>query len=64
MNFAAFEPVVIFTLLNVVMALGLYITALSGQLSMATAAIAGVGGFTSAVLTVRVWSARFCRQWW
>lgn len=53
MNFAAFEPVVIFTLLNVVMALGLYITALSGQLSMATAAIAGVGGYTSAVLTVK-----------
>ena len=54
MNFAAFEPVVIFTLLNVVMALGLYITALSGQLSMATAAIAGVGGYTSAVLTVKL----------
>ncbi len=53
MNIAAFEPVVIFTLLNVVMALGLYITALSGQLSMATAAIAGVGGYTSAVLTVK-----------
>jgi len=53
MNFAAFEPIVIFTLLNVVMALGLYITALSGQLSMATAAIAGVGGYTSAVLTVK-----------
>ena len=53
MNFAALEPVVIFTLLNVVMALGLYITAMSGQLSMATAAIAGVGGYLSAVLTVK-----------
>jgi branched-chain amino acid transport system permease protein len=53
MNFASFEPVIIFTLLNVVMALGLYITALSGQLSMATAAIAGVGGYASAVLTVK-----------
>lgn len=53
MNFAALEPVIIFTLLNVVMALGLYITALSGQLSMATAAIAGVGGYLSAVLTVK-----------
>src|SRR5215470_8555077 len=52
MNFASFEPVIIFTLLNVVMALGLYITALSGQLSMATAAIAGVGGYLAAVLTV------------
>ena len=53
MNFAALEPVVIFTLLNVVMALGLYITAMSGQLSMATAAIAGVGGYLSAILTVK-----------
>jgi len=53
MNFASFEPIIIFTLLNVVMALGLYITALSGQLSMATAAIAGVGGYASAVLTVK-----------
>lgn len=57
MNFASLEPVVIFTLLNVVMALGLYITAMSGQLSMATAAIAGVGGYLSAVLTVKFgWS--------
>jgi branched-chain amino acid transport system permease protein len=52
MNLSAIEPVVIFTLLNVVMALGLYVTALSGQLSMATAAIAGVGGYLSAVLTL------------
>jgi ABC-type branched-subunit amino acid transport system permease subunit len=51
MNFASFEPVVIFTLLNVVMALGLNITAMSGQLSMATAAIAGVSGYAAAVLT-------------
>ena len=35
------------------MALGLYITAMSGQLSMATAAIAGVGGYLAAVLTVK-----------
>lgn len=53
MNFASLEPVVIFTLLNAVMALGLYITAMSGQLSMATAAIAGVGGYLSAILTVK-----------
>ena len=38
-------------------ALGLYITAMSGQLSMATAAIAGVGGYLAAVLTVKFgWS--------
>jgi len=53
MNFASMTPVAIFTLLNVAMALGLYITALSGQLSMATAAIAGVGGYLAAVLTVK-----------
>src|SRR5580658_8833244 len=52
-SFGFFEPVVIFTLLNVTMALGLYVTALSGQLSMATAAIAGVGGYLSGVLTVK-----------
>jgi len=53
MNFTSLEPVVIFTLLNVAMVLGLYITAMSGQLSMATAAIAGVGGYLSAILTVK-----------
>ncbi|MBV9826178.1 MAG: branched-chain amino acid ABC transporter permease [Alphaproteobacteria bacterium] len=52
-SFGFFEPILIFTLLNVTMALGLYITALSGQLSMATAAIAGVGGYLSGVLTVK-----------
>jgi branched-chain amino acid transport system permease protein len=52
MNLASMTPVAIFTLLNVAMALGLYVTALSGQLSMATAAIAGVGGYVAAVLTV------------
>lgn len=52
-SFGFFEPILIFTLLNVTMALGLYITALSGQLSMATAAIAGVGGYLAGVLTVK-----------
>jgi branched-chain amino acid transport system permease protein len=52
-SFGFFEPIIIFTLLNVTMVLGLYITALSGQLSMATAAIAGVGGYLSGVLTVK-----------
>jgi branched-chain amino acid transport system permease protein len=52
MNLVSMTPVAIFTLLNVAMALGLYVTALSGQLSMATAAIAGVGGYVAAVLTV------------
>src|SRR6185437_14265734 len=44
--------VLIFTLLNIALTLGLYVTALSGQLSMATAAIAGIGAYLSAVLTV------------
>lgn len=52
-GFGFFQPIIIFTLLNVTMSLGLYITALSGQLSMATAAIAGVGGYLSGVLTVK-----------
>jgi branched-chain amino acid transport system permease protein len=51
-SFAYFEPIIILTLLNIIMVLGLYITAMSGQLSLATAAIAGVGGYASAVLTV------------
>lgn len=45
------QPIIIFSLLNVVMTCGLYITALSGQLSMATAALAAIGGYASAVLT-------------
>src|SRR5207248_3738608 len=53
MNLASMEPVAIFTLLNVTMALGLYVTALSGQLSMATAAIAGSGAYLSAILTAK-----------
>ena len=52
-GFAYFAPILIFTLLNVTMALGLYITALSGQLSMATAAIAGVGAYFAAILTAK-----------
>ncbi len=51
MSFAYWEPVVIFTLLNVILVTGLYVTALSGQLSLATAAIAGIGGYVAAILT-------------
>lgn len=40
-----------FTMINVILTTGLYVTAMSGQLSMATAAIAGIGGYTAAVLT-------------
>ena len=51
------EPILIFTLLSVMQVLGLYIIAMSGQLSMATAAIAGVGAYLSAILTVKM-------GWW
>src|ERR1700739_4858718 len=50
---AFFGPGLIFPLLNVPMALGLYVTALSGQLSMATAAIAGFAAYISAILTAK-----------
>src|SRR5260370_31499024 len=52
-NLAFFEPIAIFALLTVAMTVGLYVTALSGQLSMATAAVAGVGGYASGILTVK-----------
>jgi branched-chain amino acid transport system permease protein len=50
-SFGFWQPVIIFSLLNVILVSGLYVTALSGQLSMATAAFAGIGGYVSAVLT-------------
>ena len=53
LNFYFWEPIIIFTALNVAMTLGLYITAMSGQISMATAAIAGAAAYFSAVLTVK-----------
>lgn len=45
------QPVIVITLINVMLTAGLYVTALSGQLSLATAAIAGIGGYVAAVLT-------------
>jgi len=50
-SFGFWEPIIIFSLLNLIFTAGLYITALSGQLSMATAAFGGIGGYVSAVLT-------------
>lgn len=50
-SLGALEPIAIFSLLNVIFVAGLYITALSGQLSMATAAIAACGGYLGAILT-------------
>jgi branched-chain amino acid transport system permease protein len=45
------QPVIIITLINVMLTAGLYVTAMSGQLSLATAAIAGIGAYAAAVLT-------------
>ena len=50
----AIEPIIIFTLLNIALTLGLYISNLSGQLSLGTAAVSGIGGYLSAVLTTRL----------
>ena len=49
--FGQWESLVIFTLLNVMLTVGVYVTAMSGQLSLATAAIAGLGGYAAAILT-------------
>ena len=51
MMYAYWEPVIIITLINVILTIGLYVTAMSGQLSLATAAIAGIAGYLAAVLT-------------
>jgi branched-chain amino acid transport system permease protein len=51
LSYAYWEPVLIITLIHVILTAGLYVTALSGQLSLATAAIAGIGGYSAAVLT-------------
>jgi branched-chain amino acid transport system permease protein len=50
-SFGFWQPIIIFSLLNLVFTAGLYITALSGQISMATAALAAIGGYVAAVLT-------------
>ena len=47
----AIEPIIIFAMLNIALTVGLYISNLSGQLSLGTAAVAGIGGYISAVLT-------------
>jgi branched-chain amino acid transport system permease protein len=49
--FGQWESLVVFTLLNVMLTVGVYVTAMSGQLSLATAAIAGLGGYAAAILT-------------
>lgn len=52
-SFTFLEPIFVSTLLNVAITVGLYVTALSGQFSLATAAIAGCGGYCAGILTSR-----------
>ena len=56
-SFVFWEPILIICLINVILVAGLYINALSGILQLCTAAIAGIGGYSSAVLTTNLgWS--------
>jgi branched-chain amino acid transport system permease protein len=51
---AYWEPIAVALVINGILALGLYVTLMSGQLSLAHAALAGVGGYASAVLTTKL----------
>ena len=53
-NIAFWEPIFIICLINVIFVAGLYINALSGILQLCTAALAGIGGYASAVLTTNL----------
>ena len=53
-NIAFWEPIFIICLINVIFVTGLYINALSGILQLCTAALAGVGGYASAILTTNL----------
>lgn len=54
---AVWEPVIVVCLINVMFVAGLYINSLSGILQLCTAAIAGIGGYSSAILTSNLgWS--------
>jgi branched-chain amino acid transport system permease protein len=51
---ASWEPVLVICLINVIFVAGLYINALSGILQLCTAALAGIGGYSSAILTTNL----------
>jgi branched-chain amino acid transport system permease protein len=51
MSFSYWEPVLIVALTSVIATCGLFLSSLSGQISLATAAWMGVGGYASAILT-------------
>lgn len=50
-SFAFWEPILIVTMINAMLALGFYVTMSSGILSVAHAAAAGMGAYAAAVLT-------------
>ena len=52
MDSAFWEPILVGTLINAIVALGLYVTLSSGQLSAAHAALMGVGAYVAGILTV------------
>src|SRR5690242_19777326 len=47
----AFEPYLVLTMVNIILALGVYITLMSGQYSVGHAGLMGIGAYASAVLT-------------
>jgi branched-chain amino acid transport system permease protein len=47
----ALEPYLILTMVNVILALGVYLTLMSGQFSVGHAGLMGIGAYSSAVLT-------------
>ena len=53
-NIAFWEPILVICLINVIFVSGLYINALSGILQLCTAALAGIGGYASAILTTNL----------
>src|SRR5437867_388247 len=50
-SFGFWEPILIVTMINAMLALGFYVTMSSGILSVAHAAAAGMGAYAAAVLT-------------
>ncbi len=50
-SLAFWEPILIYAMINSMLALGFYVTMTSGQMSLAHAACAGMGGYTAAILT-------------
>lgn len=50
-SFAFWEPILVFAMINAIVALGLYVTMMSGQLSMAHGALMGTGAYAAGVLT-------------